>query len=190
MGDKGEGLLDQEQFAQARDAYEKALLPRAAAVANAYYLREIAQSYSTGPPRALFERHMKAFANASEAFLSCAREAIQTPEDYYRAAAGCFENAGDSPYGALTYLPEAARTYLLAKCFTSAAQLFRKAAMFDEAIEVITKYPEKVEKRVAAQIKDAAHLRYFTQKELKYVIRCLFFSLVTRYTHQESTQII
>jgi len=133
---------------------------------------------------------MKAFANASEAFLSCAREPIQTPEDYYRAAAGCFENAGDSPHGALIYLPEAARTYLLAKCFTSAAQLFRKAAMFDEAIQVITKYPEKVEKRVATQIKDAARLRYFTEKEFEYVIRSFFFSPVTRYTHQEGAQII
>ena len=143
-------------------------------MANAYQLREIARSCSTGPPRALFETRMKAFANASEAFLSCAREAIQTPEDYYRAAAGCFENAGDSPYGALTYLPEAARTYLLAECFTSAAQLFRKAAMFDEAIEVISRYPEKVEKSVATQIKEAARLRYFTEKEFEYVVRSFF----------------
>ena len=42
--------------------------------------------------------------------------------------------------------------------------------MFDEAIEVITKYAGKVEERVATQIKDVARLRYFTTKEFEYVI--------------------
>jgi len=169
-GGRAKDFFDQEQFAQARRAYEKASLPRAAAVANAYHLREIARNCSAGPSRALLERRMNAFTNAAEAFLCCAGEAVQTPEDYYRAAAGCFEKAGDSPTGASIYLAKAARTYLLAKCFTNAAQLFKKAAMFDEAIEVITKYAGKVEERVAAQIKDVARLRYFTTKEFECVI--------------------
>ncbi|EDR08129.1 uncharacterized protein LACBIDRAFT_294434 [Laccaria bicolor S238N-H82] len=164
---RAKDFFDQEQFAQARYAYKKGLLHHAADVANAYELREIARSRSTGPPRAVFEHRMKAFAKASRAFLSCAKEAIHAPEDYYRAAAECFENAGDGPHGALTYLPEAARAYLLAKCFTNAAQLFRKAAMFDEAIDVITKHPEKVEKSVVKQIKEAARLKYFTVKEFE-----------------------
>lgn len=169
-GARAKDFFDREQFAQARRAYEKASLPHAAAVANAYHLREIARNCSAGTSRALLERRMNAFADAAEAFLRCAGQAVQTPEDYYRAAAGCFEKAGDSPAGASIHLAKAARTYLLAKCFTHAAQLFKKAAMFDEAIEVITKYAGKVEERVATQIKDVARLRYFTTKEFEYVI--------------------
>ena len=174
-GARAKDFFDREQFAQARRAYEKASLPRAAAVANAYHLREIARNCSTGTSRALLERRMNAFTNAAEAFLCCAGEAVQTPEDYYRAAAGCFEKAGDSPAGASIYLAKAARTYLLAKCFTNAAQLFKEAGFFDEAIEVIIKYAGKVEERVAAQIKDVARLRYFTTKEFEYVINFFFF---------------
>ena len=166
-GARAKDFFDREQFAQARRAYEKASLPRAAAVANAYHLREIARNCSAGPSRTLPERRMDAFTKAAEAFLCCAEEAAQTPEDYYRAAAGCFEKAGDSPAGALIYLAKAARTYLLAKCFKNAAQLFKKAGMFDEANEVITKYTGKAEERVAAQIED---VQYFTREHTSDVV--------------------
>jgi hypothetical protein len=156
---------------QARHCYERASLPRKAASANAYYLRELARKTPAKGSRQARLAERDAFLRAAEAFRDCAvSDTLRNRRTYFWVAGECFERAGDDR--------QAARAYIDAEEFNDAAKLYRKAGMFDEAVEVIKMYGCQMLPAVVDSITDVARLFYFTEQKLECVLLVSFASLM------------
>lgn len=145
---------------QARHCFERAGLPNEKAVAYAYYLREQARMM-VGRSGSQILARTKAFLTAAHAFASCAQHSLRQKGTYLRVAGDCYVLGQDEP--------AAARAYLDASQFTLAARHFRKAGMFDEAVEVIQTHRVHMDSDVAEDIMDLARLYYFKERKLEYV---------------------
>ncbi|KAI0716097.1 hypothetical protein C8T65DRAFT_606293 [Cerioporus squamosus] len=150
-------LFNNRRYMQAMHCYERAGLPREKAVAHAYYLREVARS--TAVTRGDTTAQAVAFTKAAEAFLASAQDAITEKKAYYRIAAECYVHAGDDQ--------KAARAYVSATEYTLAAQHFRKAGMFEEAVSVVKAHKDKVAENVASSIIDVSRLYFLREKQIK-----------------------
>ncbi|TFK88273.1 hypothetical protein K466DRAFT_598787 [Polyporus arcularius HHB13444] len=150
-------LFNNRRYMQAMHCYERAGLPREKAVAYAYYLREVARS--TAVTRGDTTAQAVAFAVAAEAFIASAQDAITEKRAYYRIAAECYVHAGDDP--------KAARAYVAATEYTLAAQHFRKAGLFEDAVSVVQSHKDKVLSTVASSIVDVSRLYFLREKQIK-----------------------
>lgn len=134
---------------------------RLATVANAYVLQDKAQKMlkhlSTTKTRPA------AFESAAQAFLACARDALEFGSvkyrSYYQLAAQCFEEAGN--------VIQAAENYRIAEDFTKASLLFRKSGKFDDTYDIIINHSDKVIPEVLESVKDVTRLFYLTKKKFR-----------------------
>ena len=141
------------------EAFERAGLSQERQAAWAYHLREVARS---SPANARSKEHSQSFAfgRAAEGFEISARGA-EEPDDrrtYYRIAAECYVRTGDSG--------KAGAAYRHAEEYTLSAQHFRKAGMFDHAIDVIKSHESGVRPDVAQSIIEVSKLYYIKEHEL------------------------
>ncbi len=145
---------------QAVHCYERAGLPREKDVAVVYCLREQARAKPV-PRRGVDPIRAAAFIQAAEQFHQSATKATTRSEmrAYYRIAAECFAEAGDDR--------RAAKAYLDAMEYTRSAQYYRKAGLFDEAVEVVKKYSDEIPAPVAESIIMVAKMHYFREELLE-----------------------
>lgn len=137
-------------------------MPREMAISQAYFLRDQARKTSTGEARGLKETRRNAFAQAAEAFYSCAEEAHKHKTIYYHNAGECFEAALENV--------RAAQAYVQAQEYEVGAKLYRKLGMFDEAVAVVKGYEVHMRTDVVDNIKDVARLYYFREQALEWVL--------------------
>lgn len=149
-------LFDNRRYPQAMHCYERALLPRERAVAEAYCLRDQARGTE---PRSDDTKRVSAFTRAAEAFWSSADAAVKEKTTYFRIAGECYEECGNDVLAAYAYQNAAE--------YTRAAQLYRKVGMFDEAVAVVKGH--NVTPDVAESIIDVSRLEYARGGKLKYV---------------------
>ena len=157
----GRSLFQNKRYLQALHCFKRAGLSREVAVSNAYYLREQARLMPAVESRKIQQTRITAFLVAADAFLECATAAINAREIrvYYRNAGDCFERVEDHY--------RAARAYVEAHEFTTAAKLFRECAKFDEAVDLVKRFRQEIDDDVAQYIFDVAKLFYFRGGELQ-----------------------
>ncbi|KAI0770957.1 hypothetical protein BD413DRAFT_613484 [Trametes elegans] len=149
-------LFNNRRYMQAVHCYERAGLPREKAVAHAYYLREMART--TPVVKGDTAARALAYHTAAEAFLASAEDAVTEKRAYYRIAAECFVNSGDDQKGAQAYLD--------AGEYTLAAQHFRKAGKFNEAVAVVKAHKGQMSASVAETIVEVTKLYYLRESQL------------------------
>ncbi|TDL28963.1 hypothetical protein BD410DRAFT_818373 [Rickenella mellea] len=154
----GRMLFQHKRYSQAMHCFDRAGLPLEKAVAGAYVLRERARSVSFKEGRQNPIR-TKAFITAAEAFIACARDSVGRKVAYLKVAGDCFVEVGK--------FSRAAQSYLEAEQYTLATQNFRKAGLFDDAVNVIRCYSGKVRQEVADSVVDVAKLYYFKEGKLE-----------------------
>ena len=150
-------LFNNRRYMQAMHCYERAGKTREKAVAHAYYLREVART--TPVTRRDTSTQAVAFIAAAEAFITSAQAAVTEKKAYYRIAAQCYVDS-DEDY-------KAAEAYLLATEYTLAAQHFRKAGKFEEAVNVIKQHKERMQVDVVERIVDVSRLYFLREKQIK-----------------------
>ncbi|KAJ7051208.1 hypothetical protein C8F01DRAFT_1237408 [Mycena amicta] len=153
--DQGRKLFANKRYRQSKHCFERAQLPRLAAMAGAYYARQEARKLPAGPGRHAVEARKAAFIGVAEAFMSRATE--EGSVTYFRIAAQCFEEAGDET--------TAAQVYRQAKQFTKSTELYRKLGNFDEAVYNIKNHKESIASDVLTSVTNVARLYYFKEKE-------------------------
>ena len=156
----GKTLFERKLYTQARSCFKRAGLPaaREMAIAHAYTLREHALRLpisKSGNSAAATRRD--AFLQAAEAFLSCSSKQCLV---YFRRSGDCFKAAG-------RYL-QAAEAYYQGENYTESALLYRQRGKFDEAIAIVLE-KDKVQQKVADDIKEAAKLFYLSRAETELV---------------------
>ena len=146
-------LFSKHQYSEAAEAFERAGLVQDRRIAWAYHLRELARS-SPANARSKELSQSFAFGRAAEGFQIAARGAEEPDnrQTYYRIAAECYISSGDSG--------KAGAAYRHAAEYTLSAQHFRRAGMFDEAIDVIKSYDSDVRPDVAQSIIEVSKLYY------------------------------
>ncbi|KAH9919767.1 uncharacterized protein BXZ73DRAFT_104875 [Epithele typhae] len=150
-------LFNNRRYMQAMHCYERAGLTREKAVAHAYHLRELARS--TPVTRGESTAKAAAFVKAADAFVSSATAAVTEKKAYYRIAGECFVAGGDDV--------KAAQAYRSAEEYTLAAQHFRRAGKFDDAIDVIQSHKGLVAAAVADSILGVSKLYFLREKQIK-----------------------
>ncbi|THH32624.1 hypothetical protein EUX98_g1581 [Antrodiella citrinella] len=157
-------LFDNRRYMQAVHSYERAGLLREKGVSYAYFLREQARAkLVTTRLQPSDASRNEAYLAAAEAFLSSAKVAPTEKLAYYRIAAECFSEGGEDG--------RAAEAYLSASEYTRSAQHYRKAGMFDEAVDVVQKHSEDIPSPSAEKIIDVAKIHYFTKNKLDQATR-------------------
>ncbi|KAJ6498051.1 P-loop containing nucleoside triphosphate hydrolase protein [Mycena vitilis] len=155
--EQGRKLFANKRYQQSKHCFERALLPRQAAMAGAYYLRAEARKCPAGSSRRVIEARRTAFLEAALAFVDCAQE--DKTLAYFRIAAECFEDAGDDL--------QAAQIYRDAKEYTRSTELYRKLGNFDEAVDNVANHREEIRPDVVANVTNVARLFYFKEHKLE-----------------------
>jgi tetratricopeptide (TPR) repeat protein len=168
---QGRALFRSKRYSQAVHSFERALLPREAAIAQAYYLREKARVLASGTRQKNAERAV-AYDAAADAFVQCAKDAEKDAKAYYRAAGECYAQGGNDK--------RAAETYLAAEKFTEAAQYFRKGGFFDEAVEVVQQHRPSIDDHFAETLIDVARVIYL-RDQVRTKSNCVFTALKVAY---------
>ena len=150
-------LFNNRRYMQAMHCYDRAGLFREKAVAHAYYLREVARS--TPVTKGDSTAQALAFIDAAEAFATSAQDAVTEKKAYYRIAAECYVHSKDDY--------KAAQAYSSAAEYTLAAQHYRKAGKFDEAVHIVQSHKDKVATHVAESIVDVSRLYFLRERQLK-----------------------
>ncbi|KAI0757675.1 hypothetical protein C8Q80DRAFT_1134839, partial [Daedaleopsis nitida] len=150
-------LFNNRRYMQAMHCYERAGLDRERAVAHAYYLREVARS--THVTRGDTTAQATAFTHAADAFFISAKAAVKEKRAYYRIAAECYVHAGDDY--------KAGQAYSSATEYTLAAQHFRKAGKFEDAVNIVKAHKDKVTATVAESIVEVSRLYFLRERQLK-----------------------
>ncbi|KZP30395.1 P-loop containing nucleoside triphosphate hydrolase protein [Athelia psychrophila] len=147
---KARSFFRNRRYLYAMEAFEKAHMGHDSLVARAYYLRFEAHKIpiKRGPRGDAASK--AAFLSAAEAFLTCAAPAAT--QKYLRFAGDCFVSSGEDS--------RAADTYFEAGQYEVSAKLYRKVGRFDDAVNTIQRYPQKIPADVAASIMDVARLVY------------------------------
>ncbi|KAJ7725516.1 hypothetical protein DFH07DRAFT_853912 [Mycena maculata] len=154
--EQGRKLFANKRYRQSKHCFERAVLPRQAAMAGAYYLRQEARKSSGGSNRRAIEARKDAFLEAAAAFIDCARE--DKTLAYFRIAAECFEDAGDDL--------QAAQTFRDAEEYTRSAELYRKLGHFDDAVYLIKNHRRQIRPEVITNVTNVARLFYFKEQKL------------------------
>lgn len=140
--------------------FERAGLPYEKSIAEAYSLRQQARAVGHGPD---YSRRMSLFSAAGDAFSVCAESSHNDSrrKEYYGKAGECFQDADD--------LINAAQAYLHGEYYTRAALFFRRAGMFDEAVDVVLQFRDRIDQVVVERIIDASRIHYFHDNKIEYV---------------------
>ncbi|KAL7285962.1 hypothetical protein ACG7TL_001077 [Trametes sanguinea] len=149
-------LFNNRRYVQAMHCYERAGLAREMAVARAYYLREVART--TPIAKGGNTARNLAYLTAAKAFSSCAQDAVTERRVYHRIAAECYIHAGDDYRGA--------QAYENAFEFTLAAQLYRKAGKFEEAVAVVKNRRSQIPANVADSIVEVSRLFFLRENAI------------------------
>lgn len=149
-------LFDNRRYTQAMHCYERAMLPRERAVAEAYYLREKARGTPTDTRCDDIDRVL-AFRRAAKAFWESAEAAVKEKTTYFRISAECYLESRDEV--------NAAHAYRNAAEYTLSAQSYRRAGMFDDAVEIVKGH--EVVPSVAESIINVSRLEYARAGKLK-----------------------
>lgn len=150
----GRSLFQHKRYSQAMHCFARASLPRMVAISRAFQLREVARSkVGIAPPKDL----QRAFLGAADAFTEIGHDALGGKDklQYYRNAADCYIRAGDDR--------KAAAAYIAAQEYELAARQFRKAGLFDNALEVLHKHPQKISPESSEELLNVCRLFYFSQ---------------------------
>jgi tetratricopeptide (TPR) repeat protein len=140
--------FEKEQYTEAIECFEKAAMLDKVAVAKAYHSREEARIMVAGSvPRS------QAFARTARAFTECASSISKGEIVYFRTAAECYDQAGEHR--------RAARTYLAARAYDLAAQRHCDGKEYDEAVGIIEKHREMMDRVVTESVIHAARMFYF-----------------------------
>ena len=133
-----------QQYALARDGYERANKPHAAAVADAYHQREVARRTPVGPSNTKGTTRNAAFNSAADAFYSsaCNTADPKAKEDYYRVSAECYEDAGE--------FLRAAEVYQLIEDHTKSLVLFQKAGKFSNVHQLTVGFADEIKPNALA----------------------------------------
>jgi hypothetical protein len=155
-----ERLFDAKNFREAMHAFARAGLEGERAMAEAFHLRELAESKAANP-RIKVADYLLAFNIAAQAFQRIAEnENIKKdPARYYEYAARCFSKAKDDP--------SAAWCYEQAGLYTEAAKSNRVAGRFDDAVRVVKTY-NNVEPSVTKSIVQVSALVYLNAGQIRY----------------------
>ncbi|KDQ30332.1 hypothetical protein PLEOSDRAFT_155016 [Pleurotus ostreatus PC15] len=162
---QGRSLFDNRRYYQAKHCYTRAEMPREAAVADAYFLRDQARKVRS---RSTIKSEILAFESAyrlaAERFQGCALDPPnpRNRRQYFVNAADCFEIGGD-------YF-RAAECYEHVEEFTKSCRLYRKAGKFVQAVDIINSHKGQMDTDVAESIMDVARLFYFTKHDLNCVL--------------------
>ena len=146
-------LFHKHLYSDAIDCYERSSMPPERDVAAAYLLRQQA-TIASGQSR------KDTFLKAANAFRIAGRSAEDKEEqhEYYSIAAVCFEEASD--------FKSAAEAYLCAEDYIHAAQCYRRAGLFDQAVDTIDKHESSIPLEISEPIKDVAKLYYVKQQNM------------------------
>ncbi|KAM5542264.1 hypothetical protein V8D89_004137 [Ganoderma adspersum] len=150
-------LFNNRRYMQAMHCYERAGKAREKAVSHAYYLREVART--TPVTRRDTSTQAVAFITAAEAFIASAQAAVTEKKAYYRIAAHCYVDSGEDY--------KAAEAYSLAMEYTLAAQHYRKAGKFEDAVDVIKQHRGRMQADVVESIVDVSRLYFLRDKQIK-----------------------
>lgn len=154
-------LFSKGHYSEAMLGFKRAGLKYEYQVAFAYSLREEALSAPADSKAAGAVSQAALFVQAAESFMTVAQGAADDDDkqEYYRVAAGCFESSGNDRSAGFAY--HAACQYTLA------AQSFRKAGSFDEAVEVIKNHRDQVDEDIARRIIDVSRLHYIKEDSIE-----------------------
>lgn len=152
-------MFTNKRYAQAMVAFKRAekisgeTRTREVAICLAFLLREDAREV---PDNQANER-ADAFAEAGEAFSTCANESLPHQERqrliYFTNAAKCFVQG--------RRLKEAGSCFVHAGKYSDAARVYRKGGHFDEMVEVLENHSDHIEADLLAQLKKVAQMNYF-----------------------------
>ncbi|KIY72669.1 hypothetical protein CYLTODRAFT_388217 [Cylindrobasidium torrendii FP15055 ss-10] len=150
-------LFKRQQWDAARTCFNRAKQPTMADIARAYELQDIARKV----PVTKAQQRRLAFRQAGDAFLNCANEPRNTKSrrSYLGISAECLEDGGD--------LLRAAPVYRLAERYDDAARIYNNLRNFDEAVDIVKKYPGKVDVELVPKIIARARLAYFHNKDIE-----------------------
>lgn len=141
--------------------FQRAGLRQEKLVALAFLLREQANALPLDQRGAVAAR-LAAFVKAADAFIAAVPGAVaQEKIAYHRNAGECYENGRE--------LGKAGRAYLDAEQFELSAKAFRKAGMFDEAVDVVHQHGNRMDQDVARSILDVARIQFLRQNRVKLV---------------------
>ncbi|KAI0258666.1 hypothetical protein BC834DRAFT_835038 [Gloeopeniophorella convolvens] len=152
-------LFSHKRYFQAMHSYDRAGMPREKAISHAYSLREQARGIPQN--RSGNNARHDAYAMVAKAFMVSARDAtiVRERTEYFRIAA--------EAYLVLEDHAKAAHAYEQGSRFTEAAQHYRKAGMFDNAVSVIKNHGSAMDASVASKLTDVARYFYLQRGELK-----------------------
>jgi tetratricopeptide (TPR) repeat protein len=166
----GKKLFATGNYLQAMHCFEKAGQPGKVAVSHAYHLRSQARKMIVTSLKQE-ESQWHAYESAAKGFIKCAKAATIDQLDYYRIAGECFSQARQPK--------RAAKAFLLAKEYTPALQQYRKAGLFDDAVDVLCKHRARIDDVVAEEFTDIARLYYLksetTSRVSVYIMRFHLF---------------
>lgn len=154
-------LFSKRLYSEAMRGFKHAGLQHEHAVALAYHLREQALSAPAKPRTGTGISQADAFAKAAKQFAIVARTDELEQRTYFRIAAECFVRSGDDR--------KAGAAYKAAGEYTLAAQHFRKAGDFDNAVQVIKSQEKAMDPEVVEGIIGVARLHYIRKQDLEYV---------------------
>ncbi|EGN94529.1 hypothetical protein SERLA73DRAFT_114784 [Serpula lacrymans var. lacrymans S7.3] len=156
----GRSLFQHKRYYQAMHCFTRAGLEREASVTHAYHLRELARGHPL-----ISLRRSESFLVAAEAFLLCTQSSKAPKEKraYFKAAADCFVHCGDDT--------RAAKAFVDASEFTLAAQHYRKAGKFHDAVQVIDAHRSQMNEAVVDKIIQVSRLYFVKESKLDDAIK-------------------
>ncbi|KAG8980866.1 hypothetical protein FRB93_008909 [Tulasnella sp. JGI-2019a] len=148
--ERGRQLFANKRYPQSLLCFERAGMPLEMAITKAYISRENARTLLTRDAT-----RSSAMVAAAAAFESAAALSAETPAQQrklFQAAAECLVEAGQRV--------QAAKIYYKAEAFTDSAIQYRKANLFDEAIEVVQSHRSQMDPVVANEIMSVSRFYY------------------------------
>ncbi|KAG8719695.1 hypothetical protein FRC08_002227 [Ceratobasidium sp. 394] len=154
----GRLLFNKRLYPQAMFCFDKAGLELERDIAAAYQARKEARLLLAKSASAERQTWRNSFTKAAKDFLGCAilSKGKQQISCYLRAAE-CFLQAEDWKL--------AAESYCSAEEFDLAAKNFRRAGCFVEAVDVVKKHKDQVQKSLAAEIIGIARLEFLRKSQ-------------------------
>ncbi|KAJ7153648.1 P-loop containing nucleoside triphosphate hydrolase protein, partial [Mycena filopes] len=159
---RARSMFESERFSQAKLCYERAKMPREAAVAQAYHLRELATQVPNGHREV--DAKKAAFLSAANAFVTCAENDVGTAgRIYLRRAGECFEHGGD--------IGKAIKAHSKARHFDRVVELYRTANQFDQAIDIIEGHRQDINPKLAEEVTSKARFFYLEKGQIQKGLR-------------------
>lgn len=152
-----QSLFDHKRWSQAMRCYERASMFRERDVAHAYHLRQQALAIARGSDSV----RTTAYTTAAQAFEKSALASTNETEvvAYNRIAGDCYSAIGDHP--------KAGAAYRAAQEYAQSAQHYRKAGLFDSAVDVVSAHGDKIPEQEADSIMTVAKMHYLNKGSLK-----------------------